>query len=64
MPSFAVRFMWMATLGMTSRSRSTLTSFSTISPFARTKTRPATESGRSNHVDISMPPYFSVESWT
>jgi len=20
--------------------------------------------GRSNHVDISMPPYFSVESWT
>ena len=56
--------MWMATFGIMSRSRSTFTSFVTILPLSRTISRPATESGRSSHVPISIPPYFSVSSRT
>ena len=63
-PSFAARFMWMATDGMTSRSRSTSTSFVSSFPSFAVTTRPATDSGRSNQVPMSMPPYFSVDSWT
>ena len=35
-----------------------------MSPFSRTTTLPATERGRSNHGDISIPPYFSTFSFT
>ena len=63
-PSFAARFMWMATEGITARSRSTLTNFVSSFPSFAVTMRPATESGRSNHVPMSMPPYFSVDSCT
>ena len=63
-PSFAARFMWMATEGITARSRSTSTNFVSSFPSFAVTMRPATESGRSNHVPMSMPPYFSVDSCT
>ena len=50
------RFMWMATLGIISRSRSSATRRETIAPFSCTSTRPATDSGRSIHVAQIMPP--------
>ena len=59
-PSLTLRFMWMARLGMTSRSRSTLHSLCARPFSVRTTSLPATESGRSIHVDMIMPPYFSV----
>ena len=52
----AFRFMWMATLGMSSRSRSMLTSLVSIPLSVSTSTRPAMERGLSNQVPISIPP--------
>ena len=56
LPSLAERSMWMATLGISSRSRSRSTSFITTPPFSRTAARPATDSGRSSQVLQIMPP--------
>ena len=57
-PLFSVRSMWMASDGMTSRSRSRSTRRLSSVPAAssRTSTRPAAESGRSSQVDIIIPP--------
>ena len=63
-PSFAARFMWMATEGITARPRSTSTNFVSSFPSFAVTTRPATESGRSNHVPMSIPQYFYVDSST
>ena len=49
------RSMWMATLGITSRSRSMLTRRLRMASPSRTITRPATDSGRSSQ-DRQMPP--------
>ncbi len=55
-PLFTSRFMCMATFGISSTSRSTLTRWLLTAPPSRTSTRPATESGRSSHVESIMPP--------
>ena len=56
-PSLTFRFMWMATLGMRSRSRSRFTSWAATAPSSRrTRARPATDRGRSSQVEQIMPP--------
>lgn len=64
MPSLAVRSRWMARLGITTRSRSMLTSLVSTPLSVLTSARPATDNGRSNQVEKIMPPYFSVLSCT
>ena len=55
-PLFTSRSMWMATLGMTSRSRSTFTRRAARRPPSRTITRPATDRGRSSQERMIIPP--------
>ena len=48
--------MWMATLGITHMSRSRFTSTEATPVSVRTRARPATDKGRSNQLDMIMPP--------
>ena len=52
--------MWMASDGITSRSRSRCTSRVSTPSSVRSSTRPATVSGRSSQVAMFMPPYPST----
>ena len=61
-PSLTSRLKWIGTLGMRARSRSRLTSRDSNPAPVFTIARPATDSGRSIHVDMIMPPYFSTFS--
>ena len=56
--------MWIATLGISSRSRSTYTSRVSTPSAVCTSTRPATVRGRSIQGAHSIPPYFSTFSRT
>ena len=62
-PSLAFRFIWIAREGIIRRSLSAYASLQAIFPFSRTSRRPAAESGRSNQVEHSIPPYFSIFSF-
>ena len=55
-PLFTSRSRWMATLGITTRSRSTFTSRVAMPPSRRTTSRPATDRGRSSQERAIMPP--------
>ena len=48
--------MWMATLGIISRSRSSVSRREVMASFSFISTRPATDSGLSIHVEQIMPP--------
>ena len=59
-PLFTCWFMCMARLGMSRRSRSKCTSLLSTPVSVRTRTRPASVSGRSSQVESIMPPYPST----